>query len=65
MSFSSGVFPQQVVTNLEGSGMSSAGPNFDFSRQHNEQLSARRHMQTTAPIFWEAHPRNVCRLNWH
>ena len=32
MSFSSGVFPQQVITNLEGSGMSSAGPNFDFSR---------------------------------
>ena len=32
MSFSSGVFPQQVITSLEGSGMSSACPNFDFSR---------------------------------
>ena len=36
MPCSGGVLSQQAVTGLEGSGLSSARPNFDFSRQHDE-----------------------------
>ena len=31
-----GVLSEQAVTGLEGSGLSGARPNFDFSRQHDE-----------------------------